>query len=88
MSAEGKVLKHQFSLSVIPFPYGMAERSLFTSITFAFAVYMSLPSLPFGLFIDQSLKPYQKDGDVGSNATSSLPSEMNSALTVELPNDR
>jgi len=29
-----------------------------------------------------------KDGDVGSNATSPHPTELNSALTVELPNDR
>ena len=29
-----------------------------------------------------------KDGDVGSNATSSLSTEMNSILTFQLPNDR
>jgi len=34
-------------------------------------------------------KPWDvKDGYVGSNATSSHLAEMNSALTVELPNDR
>ena len=36
----------------------------------------------------QSPCSQKKDGDVGANATSSHLTEMNSALTVELPNDR